>query len=239
MIQVGSVAVYALALQQIVSFLCILGGNLFVFVRVKWPSPNLYVFVVFWLEAEFLALVLFDGKCHLVVQVSLGLFLTDECITMSKMCFTSSCSQRSNCDRFSDFVISIRDHGCTASRCKMRDFIEYFSSDGAVVFVTGGSKDLSDFDVLCAALEDEDEADRGVVGVCGGILLLDFDFLLELDFFKLDVVFDFVSDDGVVVLGISNNRATLSRCSAESLDRGFLSSCIFRMVGVATTVAPR
>lgn len=163
---------------------------------------------------------------------------------MSRICFTSNCSHRSNCDRFNDFVISIRDHGCIASRCRMRDFIEYFSSDGAVVFVTGGSNDFDDFDVLCVALEDEDEADKGVVGV-GGILLLlllllDFGCLLELDFFKLvvDGVFDFVSD-AFVVLGISNNRATLSRCSAESLDLGFFSSCIFRMEGVATTVSPR
>lgn len=119
----------------------------------------------------------------------------------------------------------------------MRDFIEYFSSEGAVVLVTGGSNDFDDFDVLCVALdEDDDEAESGVVGVGGILLLVDLGFLLllELDFFKLDDVFD-----AVVVLGISNKRATLSRCSAESLDLGFLSSCIFRIKGVATTVSPR
>lgn len=119
----------------------------------------------------------------------------------------------------------------------MRDFIEYFSSDGDVVFATGGSNDLDDFRVLCTALEDEEEEETGVVGVAG-ILLFGFDFLFELGFFKLEVVVGLFSA-GAAVLGISNNRVTLSLCSADSLDFGFFSSCIFRMVGVASTVSPR
>jgi hypothetical protein len=44
--------------------------------------------------------------------------------------------------RFNDLVNSIKDHGCKASRCKIRIRVEYFDSEG-VLLLTGGEYGLT------------------------------------------------------------------------------------------------